>query len=134
MLQRWLQKFFKFLLTNKEQRRIMSKESIEIGNNVSMDENILAGDNVVDENPDLFQEVKPDTEVKKWLVEYVGNKLKPEDDSVTIEMIIEVLATEFPEFLMPIAEENFIRGYQQAMNDVDEGQRLVEEIYKTKEL
>ena len=112
----------------------MSKESIEIGNNVSMDENILAGDNVVDENPDLFQEVKPDTEVKKWLVEYVGNKLKPEDDSVTIEMVIEVLATEFPEFLMPIAEENFIRGYQQAMNDVDEGQRLVEELYKTKEL
>ena len=28
------------------------------------------------------------------------------------------MAEEFPEFLMPIAEENFIRGYQQAMIDV----------------
>jgi len=96
----------------------MSKESISIGE---------------DENPDLFKNVEPDTEVKKWLVEYVGNKLKPKDDNVTIEMIIEVLATEFPDFLMPIAEENFIRGYQQALEDVDEGRKLIEETFKTKE-
>ena len=33
-------------------------------------------------------------------------------------MIIEVVAKEFPEFLLPIAEENFIRGYRQAMTDI----------------
>ena len=93
-------------------------------------ENILIGE---DENPDLFKNVEPDTEVKKWLVEYVGNKLKPEDDNVTIEMIIEVLATEFPDFLMPIAEENFIRGYQQALEDVVEGRKLIAETFTTKE-
>ena len=32
-------------------------------------------------------------------------------------MIIQVIAEEFPEFLLPVAEENFIRGYQQAIND-----------------
>jgi hypothetical protein len=42
-------------------------------------------------------------------------------------MIIKVFAEDFPEFLMPIAEENFIRGYQQALDDVEAGKRMVEE-------
>ena len=33
-------------------------------------------------------------------------------------MTLEVFAEEFPEFVLALAEENFIRGYQQAMNDV----------------
>ena len=73
------------------------------------------------ENPDIFKTVKPENEMKKWLVNYVGEKLNPENDEVNVEMIIEVMATEFPEFLMPIAEENFIRGYRQAMSDFDTG-------------
>jgi hypothetical protein len=36
-------------------------------------------------------------------------------------MIIQVMAEEFPEFLMPLAEENFIRGYRQAIIDVEKG-------------
>jgi len=51
-------------------------------------------------------------------VDYVGEQLDPENDEVNVEMIIEVVAREFPEFLLPIAEENFIRGYRQAMMDV----------------
>jgi hypothetical protein len=31
------------------------------------------------------------------------------------------MADEFPEFLLAIAEENFIRGYEQALYDVDYG-------------
>ena len=67
-----------------------------------------------------FQEeaVQKDTELKSWLVNYVGNKINPQDGNVTVEMIVDVIAKEFPEFLMVVAEENFIRGYQQAMNDV----------------
>ena len=72
-----------------------------------------------DFNPDLFQTVKPENEMKKWLVNYVGEKLNPENDEVNIEMIIQVMATEFPEFLMPLAEENFIRGYRQAISDFE---------------
>ena len=42
-------------------------------------------------------------------------------------MIVETMATEVPEFLMAVAEENWIRGYHQALNDVDVGQRMAQE-------
>jgi hypothetical protein len=31
------------------------------------------------------------------------------------------MAQEFPDFLLVVAEENFVRGYQQALYDVDYG-------------
>jgi hypothetical protein len=71
------------------------------------------------ENSDLKAVVDGDTEIKKFLVEYTGNKLQPADDKVTVEMIVEATAEEFPEFLMAIAEENFIRGYEQAFTDIE---------------
>ena len=74
------------------------------------------------ENPDLLKPVNPENEMKTWLVNYVGDKLNPDNDEVNVEMIIQVMAEEFPEFLMPIAEENFIRGYRQAMSDVSRQQ------------
>ena len=79
------------------------------------------------DNPDLQKPVEPDSEMKNWLVEYVGNTLAPEDGLVTVEHIIEVMAKEFPDFLMCVAEENFIRGYQQALNDAEEGEKLLKE-------
>ena len=72
------------------------------------------------ENPDLFEPVLPANEMKKWLINYVGEKLNPENDEVNVEMIIQVMATEFPEFLLVIAEENFIRGYKQGLIDSEE--------------
>lgn len=71
------------------------------------------------ENPDLLLPIKEDNELKKLLVNYVGNQMEPENDEVTMEMAIDVIALEFPELLLAIAEENFIRGYQQAMWDAD---------------
>tara|TARA_R100001086_G_scaffold218124_2_gene134634 strand:+ start:230 stop:481 length:252 start_codon:yes stop_codon:yes gene_type:complete len=71
------------------------------------------------ENPDLHQAVEPENEMKQWLINYVGEKLQPENDEVNVEMIIEVMANEFPEFILAIAEENFIRGYQQGLSDVE---------------
>jgi hypothetical protein len=35
-------------------------------------------------------------------------------------MAVEVFAAEFPEFLMAVAEENFLRGYEQALNDIEQ--------------
>ena len=72
-----------------------------------------------DENPDLFKIVKDDGKLKKLFVDYVGEKLQPENDEVTVEMVLGTLAEEFPEILLVVAEENFIRGYQQAMIDVE---------------
>ena len=70
------------------------------------------------QNPDLTNHVEISSELKDYIVSYVGNKLTPEDNQVNVEMIIHVLADEFPEVIMPLAEENFFRGYQQALEDM----------------
>jgi len=67
-----------------------------------------------------------ETPLKDFIVEYVGQKLSSGEE-VTVEMIVEVMAEEFPEFLMLVAEENWIRGYEQALDDVSEGERLMSE-------
>ena len=66
-------------------------------------------------NPVLALPVQPDSELKEYLVEYAGKKFDQEE--VTVNMIAEILATDFPEFLFAIAEENFLRGYQQCLDD-----------------
>jgi hypothetical protein len=81
----------------------------------------------IQKNPSLEELVDPSNDLKNILVEYVGEKLNPEDNNVTLEMIIETMATEFPDFLLVIAEENWIRGYHQALEDVDSGMSIVKE-------
>ncbi len=75
----------------------------------------------------IKEKVEADTEMKSWLVNYVGEKTQPENGDVTVEMIVETMATEFPEFLMAVAEENWVRGYHQALEDVTEGERIARE-------
>jgi hypothetical protein len=77
-----------------------------------------------EETEGLKETVETDTEMKNWLVNYVGERHDPDSGEVTVEMIVETMATEFPEFLMAIAEENWVRGYHQALNDVDAGQKM----------
>ena len=77
------------------------------------------------QNPELLKAVTPDTPLKEWLVNYIGEQHAPEGEEITTEMIVETMATEFPEFLMVIAEENWIRGYHQAMTDVETGEQLL---------
>ena len=79
-----------------------------------------------DRNPILESTVnKNESELKSWLVNYVGQKTSPKTGDVTVENIIDVMAEEFPEFLMALAEENFIRGYRQAFADLEAGQEMV---------
>ena len=74
----------------------------------------------------LEENVTGETVLKRWLVDYTGEKLnKDESEGITVEDIVETMSSEFPEFLIAIAEENWIRGYHQALNDVDEGQSLL---------
>ena len=70
---------------------------------------------------------KNESELKLWLVNYVGDKTKPESGEVTVENIIDVMAEEFPDFLLALAEENWIRGYHQALTDVEVGEKLAKE-------
>ena len=81
-----------------------------------------------DKNPLLESIVeKSESDLKLWLVNYVGEKESPENGDVTVENIVNVMAEEFPEFLMAIAEENWVRGYEQALNDIEMGERLASE-------
>ena len=80
----------------------------------------------IGENPTLDEIVEPENDLKNMLVEYVGDKLQPEDMNVTVDMVVEVMSEEFPEFLMVVAEENWIRGYHQGLSDVEEGQKILE--------
>tara|TARA_B100000123_G_C25710066_1_gene419468 strand:- start:820 stop:1110 length:291 start_codon:yes stop_codon:yes gene_type:complete len=70
---------------------------------------------------------KTESDLKLWLVNYVGEKENPENGDVTVDNIVNVMANEFPEFLMAVAEENWVRGYEQALNDVEMGERLASE-------
>jgi hypothetical protein len=74
----------------------------------------------VDKNPDLLVPVSKNNPLREMVVEYVGQKLQPEKDEVTVEMVVDVFSTDFPEFLMVVAEENYLRGYSQALDDVEE--------------
>lgn len=62
--------------------------------------------------------VMVDGKLKELFVNYVGNKLNPDNDEVTMGMVIDVLAEEFPEVLYTVAEENFLKGYETALEDM----------------
>ena len=79
------------------------------------------------ENDVAGQKVLPEGPLKQLFINYVGEKLQPENGDVTVEMVIQVMAEEFPEFLMLMAEENFLRGYQQALADVDQFNKNVKD-------
>ena len=80
------------------------------------EENVI-GEEKAHQNPLLAKSVEGDSELKEMLVEYVGTKL--DNEEVTVNMIAEVLALEFPEFVFAMAEENFLRGYQLGLDDAD---------------
>jgi len=73
------------------------------------------------ENPMLHIAVRKDNPLKQIIVDYVGKRHATKEDEgehfVTVQMVAEALATEFPEFLMAMAEENWIRGYKQGLDD-----------------
>ena len=56
--------------------------------------------------------------LKEHMIDYVGKQHDPNNDEVTVEMVIETLSKEFPEFLLMMAEENYLRGYEQALDDM----------------
>lgn len=63
--------------------------------------------------------VDKETPLRELFVQYIGNKLKPENGEITVEMCVDVLAEEFPDFLLLVAQENFLRGYKQCLADME---------------
>ena len=68
-------------------------------------------------NPELMSKVEKSNVLKEWLVDYVGNEFEAEltkaetdlnkkigwDGDVTVEMIVDCMARDFPEFLLAVA-------------------------------
>ena len=65
------------------------------------------------------EEVLPENNLKQLFLDYVGGINNPEDGKITVEMIVSVMADEFPEFMLVMAEQNFTQGYKQALSDVE---------------
>lgn len=57
--------------------------------------------------------------LKETIVQYVGEEKNPENGEVTPEMVAETLINEFPDVMLLVAQENFLRGYTQALDDVE---------------
>jgi|TARA_R110000744_G_scaffold9019_2_gene29333 hypothetical protein len=91
------------------------------------------GQNPAEMNKDLTKEVETDSELKGLIVNYVGTKKQPENDEVTLQLVLDTFSEEFPEFVLPLAEENFIRGYNQALFDVDQGNMAMQELQNKEE-
>jgi len=70
------------------------------------------------ENGLLKKVITIDGELKEFLINYAGNKLQPENDEVTVGIILEAIASEFPELLLAVAEENYLRGYAKGLDDI----------------
>ena len=88
-----------------------------MSNGMEREGEMVIGEQEAHENPMLAMAVDKDSKLKEMLVEYVGTKLDKEE--VTVHMIVETLAAEFPEFVFAFAEENFLRGYQLGLDDAD---------------
>lgn len=69
------------------------------------------------ENNILQKVISIEGELKTLIVDYVGKKQNPKDGEVTLEMVLHTIAEEFPEALLAVAEENFLRGYEVGLND-----------------
>jgi len=92
----------------------------------NINDNNIVNEEQFHTNEVLAMSVSADNELKDMLVTYVGTKFDKED--VTVNMIAEALAHEFPEFVYALAEENFLRGYQLGLDDANKSiDQIIEE-------
>ena len=65
----------------------------------------------------LDKTVEVRNELQEDLVRHVRNRIN--ENQVTLGQVIGILASEFPELVITIAEENWIRGYKQGLDDAE---------------
>lgn len=71
-----------------------------------------------DSKDKLDEQVTPDNPLKEMFLDYVGTKMGVEDGgAITIDMCVRTLAEEFPEFLEPVCEQNYMLGYYHCQED-----------------
>ena len=70
-----------------------------------------------DEEDPKFYLVNNNTKLKELIVNYVGEQLHPIAPEVTVDDVVKIFADEFPEFLLVVAQENFLRGYSEGIKE-----------------
>jgi len=85
-------------------------ESVEEVQTASAPEQEQEAPKAQDNNPQNY------SDLKRFIVTYCGVKREKQDE-VTMEDVLEVLAEEFPEVILTVAEENWILGYRTALED-----------------
>ena len=45
------------------------------------------------------QVVNKESPMKEWLIDYVGEQHNPDNDEITVGMIVETMVKEFPDFV-----------------------------------
>ena len=80
----------------------------------------------------LNDTVENNNELMDYIINYVGPETQPENDEVTIGMVIDVLAEKFLTRPLFIGGE-LSEGYQQALTDVQEGERILMGVYEEKQ-
>lgn len=70
--------------------------------------------------------------LKDKVINYVGDKLglQPGIDDITLQQVAQCFVDEFPEFILPLLEENYIAGYEKALIDHDS---VMEEMHAKEE-
>ena len=104
-------------MSTKEKMSTLENKQQEIVDNREQEPHKVLSEEEAHTNPDLWIPISPSNKLQEMLVEYVGNKINPDNGEVNINMIAETLATDFPEFAFAYAEENFLRGYQLGLED-----------------
>ena len=63
------------------------------------------------QTPDVVVLSVADSKLKKYIVRYAKKRLNKKGKDVTVEDVAMVIAAEFPDLLLHVAEENYLAGY-----------------------
>ncbi len=78
------------------------------------------------QRPEVTVISTPSNKLKKYLTKMTAKSLNKACKDVTVENVVEMMASAFPELILIVAEENFIAGYKMG---VDDGLCMIEEEY-----
>ena len=75
---------------------------------------------VLDVHVTSIKEGNGEYTLRNEIVRTAGERFLPENDEVTVDMVIQTLAEDFPEIVFAIAEENYLKGFEEGLSYYDE--------------
>ena len=63
-----------------------------------------------------IQEQNGHLTLRNTIIQTAGERHNPKNGEVTVDMIVQTLAEDFPEIVLAIAEENYLKGFEEGVN------------------